>query len=62
MGTLQDRLKSLSPATARVRSAAGPSDLDWFRDEVRRPYGFSVPGVDYTAPVATEVPWPAPAP
>ncbi|AEN13208.1 MULTISPECIES: enoyl-[acyl-carrier-protein] reductase FabV [unclassified Streptomyces] len=36
------------------------ADLDWFRSEVRRLYGFSVPGVDYTAPVATDVPWPAP--
>lgn len=36
------------------------ADLDWFRAEVRRLYGFSVPGVDYTAPVVTDVPWPAP--
>ncbi|WP_327111212.1 enoyl-[acyl-carrier-protein] reductase FabV [Streptomyces sp. NBC_01341] len=34
------------------------ADLDWFRDEVRRLYGFSVPGVDYTAAVDTEAPWP----
>lgn len=37
---------------------AGLADLAWFRAEVRRLYGFSVPGVDYTAPVATDVPWP----
>lgn len=36
------------------------ADLDWFGDEVRRLYGFSVPGVDYTAPVETDVPWPTP--
>ncbi|MFF2303332.1 enoyl-[acyl-carrier-protein] reductase FabV [Streptomyces sp. NPDC058128] len=36
------------------------ADLDWFGDEVRRLYGFSVPGVDYTAAVETDVPWPAP--
>ncbi|MFE5485514.1 enoyl-[acyl-carrier-protein] reductase FabV [Streptomyces sp. NPDC056527] len=34
------------------------ADLDWFSDEVRRLYGFSVPGVDYTAPVETDIPWP----
>ncbi|MFE1560999.1 enoyl-[acyl-carrier-protein] reductase FabV, partial [Streptomyces sp. NPDC058734] len=45
---------------ATTGTIAGLADLDWFRDEVRRLYGFSVPGVDYTAPVATEVPWPAP--
>ncbi|MEU6388074.1 enoyl-[acyl-carrier-protein] reductase FabV [Streptomyces sp. NPDC046939] len=36
------------------------ADLDWFTDEVRRLYGFSVPGVDYGATVETDVPWPAP--
>lgn len=36
------------------------ADLDWFGDEVRRLYGFSVPGVDYTAPVEADVPWPTP--
>ncbi|WP_329042872.1 enoyl-[acyl-carrier-protein] reductase FabV [Streptomyces sp. NBC_00178] len=34
------------------------ADLDWFGDEVRRLYGFSVPGVDYSAAVDTEVAWP----
>ncbi|MFG2409977.1 enoyl-[acyl-carrier-protein] reductase FabV [Streptomyces goshikiensis] len=34
------------------------ADLAWFSDEVRRLYGFSVPGVDYTAAVETDVPWP----
>ncbi|MFF5703790.1 enoyl-[acyl-carrier-protein] reductase FabV [Streptomyces sp. NPDC012794] len=45
---------------ATTGTIAGLADLDWFRAEVRRLYGFSVPGVDYTAPVATDVPWPAP--
>ncbi|RST14627.1 enoyl-[acyl-carrier-protein] reductase FabV [Streptomyces sp. WAC05374] len=36
------------------------ADLDWFSDEVRRLYGFSVPGIDYTAAVETDVPWPTP--
>ncbi|MFJ7086518.1 enoyl-[acyl-carrier-protein] reductase FabV [Streptomyces griseus] len=35
------------------------ADLDWFSDEVRRLYGFSVPGVDYTTAVETDAPWPA---
>lgn len=34
------------------------ADLDWFSDEVRRLYGFSVPGIDYTAAVETDTPWP----
>ncbi|MFI0240213.1 enoyl-[acyl-carrier-protein] reductase FabV [Streptomyces sp. NPDC016845] len=41
-------------------SLAELAELDWFGDEVRRLYGFSVPGVDYTAPVETDVAWPAP--
>ncbi|MFH9726753.1 enoyl-[acyl-carrier-protein] reductase FabV [Streptomyces sp. NPDC017254] len=44
--------------TATTATVSGLADLDWFRAEVRRLYGFSVPGVDYTAPVATDVPWP----
>ncbi|WP_441249123.1 enoyl-[acyl-carrier-protein] reductase FabV [Kitasatospora sp. McL0602] len=45
--------------TATTETIADLADVDWFRAEVRRLYGFSVPGVDYTAPVATDVPWPA---
>ncbi|MEK2490230.1 enoyl-[acyl-carrier-protein] reductase FabV [Kitasatospora purpeofusca] len=45
---------------ATTDTVAGLADLDWFRAEVRRLYGFAVPGVDYTAPVATDIPWPAP--
>ncbi|TLQ38952.1 enoyl-[acyl-carrier-protein] reductase FabV [Streptomyces marianii] len=36
------------------------ADLDWFHAEVQRLYGFAVPGIDYTAPVETDVPWPDP--
>ncbi|MDY0812595.1 enoyl-[acyl-carrier-protein] reductase FabV [Kitasatospora purpeofusca] len=43
---------------ATTDTVAGLADLDWFRAEVQRLYGFGVPGVDYTAPVATDVPWP----
>ncbi|MFJ4668441.1 enoyl-[acyl-carrier-protein] reductase FabV [Kitasatospora purpeofusca] len=45
---------------ATTDTVAGLADLDWFRAEVRRLYGFAVPGVDYAAPVTTDVPWPAP--
>ncbi|MET9612145.1 enoyl-[acyl-carrier-protein] reductase FabV [Kitasatospora indigofera] len=48
--------------SAGTATVAGLADLDWFRDEVRRLYGFSVPGIDYTAPVATDVPWPGHTP
>ncbi|MFB7234097.1 enoyl-[acyl-carrier-protein] reductase FabV [Streptomyces sp. NPDC056269] len=50
-----DRWSSATSATVTELA-----DLDWFGDEVRRLYGFSVPGVDYTAAVETDVPWPAP--
>jgi enoyl-[acyl-carrier protein] reductase / trans-2-enoyl-CoA reductase (NAD+) len=35
------------------------ADLDWFRDEVRRLYGFAVPGVDYDGPTEPDQDWPA---
>ncbi|MBD0695320.1 enoyl-[acyl-carrier-protein] reductase FabV [Streptomyces sp. CBMA123] len=47
-------------AAATTGTIAGLADLGWFHAEVQRLYGFAVPGVDYTAPVATEVPWPVP--
>lgn len=47
---------------ATTESIADLADLDWFHAEVQRLYGFSVPGVDYTAAVDTDVPWPSPAP
>ncbi|MFJ6483720.1 MULTISPECIES: enoyl-[acyl-carrier-protein] reductase FabV [unclassified Streptomyces] len=46
--------------TATTDTIASLADLDWFRAEVQRLYGFSVPGIDYTAAVATDVPWPVP--
>jgi enoyl-[acyl-carrier protein] reductase/trans-2-enoyl-CoA reductase (NAD+) len=36
------------------------ADLDWFTGEVRRLYGFDVPGVDYDRPAETAIPWPTP--
>lgn len=44
--------------TATTANIADLADLDWFRAELRRLYGFSVPGIDYATPVATDVPWP----
>jgi enoyl-[acyl-carrier protein] reductase / trans-2-enoyl-CoA reductase (NAD+) len=40
----------------------GIADLDWFRREFWRLYGFGVTGVDYGLPVEVEVPWPEPLP
>jgi enoyl-[acyl-carrier protein] reductase/trans-2-enoyl-CoA reductase (NAD+) len=48
----------LSAPTERL--VAGLADLDWFRREFRRLYGFDVAGVDYGQPVEVEVPWPVP--
>ncbi|GGM12515.1 enoyl-[acyl-carrier-protein] reductase FabV [Dactylosporangium sucinum] len=44
---------------ATSETIAGLADVDWFAGEVRRLYGFDVPGVDYSLPVETEIPWPA---
>ncbi|MGW0957513.1 enoyl-[acyl-carrier-protein] reductase FabV [Streptomyces gelaticus] len=49
-------------AAATTDTIAGLADLDWFHAEAQRLYGFSVPGVDYTAAVATDIPWPVPTP
>lgn len=35
------------------------ADLAWLDTQIRRLYGFSVPDVDYSVPVHTDVPWPA---
>jgi enoyl-[acyl-carrier protein] reductase / trans-2-enoyl-CoA reductase (NAD+) len=35
------------------------ADVDWFRNEVRRLYGFAVPGVDYDQAVDPQLPWPS---
>jgi enoyl-[acyl-carrier protein] reductase / trans-2-enoyl-CoA reductase (NAD+) len=34
------------------------ADVGWFRSQSRALYGFDLPGVDYTAAVETDVPWP----
>ncbi|MFD7503326.1 enoyl-[acyl-carrier-protein] reductase FabV [Streptomyces sp. NPDC059850] len=43
---------------ATSSTIANLADLDWFQAEVRRLYGFDVPGIDYARPVETAVPWP----
>lgn len=45
-------------AAAATDTIGDLADLPWFTAEVRRLYGFDVPGVDYSAPVETDVPWP----
>lgn len=45
-------------ASATTDTIARLADLDWFRTEVRRLYGFSVSGVDYAAPTTVDIPWP----
>jgi len=50
---LRDRWKQVT--TANLSELA---DAAWFRAEVRRLYGFDVPGVDYQAPVEVDLPWP----
>jgi enoyl-[acyl-carrier protein] reductase/trans-2-enoyl-CoA reductase (NAD+) len=34
------------------------ADIGWFRSQFRGLYGFDVPGIDYTAAIETDVPWP----
>ncbi|GHE12852.1 enoyl-[acyl-carrier-protein] reductase FabV [Streptomyces alanosinicus] len=45
-------------AKATTDTIGDLGDLDWFRAEVQRLYGFAVPGVDYTAPTEIDTPWP----
>ncbi|MGH8351163.1 MAG: hypothetical protein ACRES5_32045, partial [Pseudomonas sp.] len=49
--------------TARWRAATRESitdiaDVDWFRNEISRLYGFAVPGVNYDEPLNPDLPWP----
>lgn len=36
----------------------GLADTGWFRAQFRALYGFGIPGIDYTAEVETDIPWP----
>jgi enoyl-[acyl-carrier protein] reductase/trans-2-enoyl-CoA reductase (NAD+) len=49
--------------TRRWHAATGDSigslaDTRWFRSQFRALYGFDIPGIDYTAEVETDIPWP----
>ena len=48
-----ERWRSITPETVTELA-----DLAWFRSQFRSLYGFGVPGVDYAAPVRTDLPWP----
>ncbi|MEU0137637.1 enoyl-[acyl-carrier-protein] reductase FabV [Streptomyces sp. NPDC006296] len=48
-----ERWRALSPGTLTELA-----DIPWFRTRFRALYGFDVPGVDYAAPVETDLPWP----
>jgi enoyl-[acyl-carrier protein] reductase / trans-2-enoyl-CoA reductase (NAD+) len=37
----------------------GLADMDWFRTQFWRLYGFGVSGIDYSQPVEVDLPWPA---
>ena len=45
-------------ADASNDTIADLADIDWFRTEVRRLYGLSVPGVDYEQPTEMDQAWP----
>ncbi len=49
------RWHAVTPATI-----GGLADVGWFRSKFRALYGFDVPGIDYTLPGETDVPWPGP--
>jgi enoyl-[acyl-carrier protein] reductase / trans-2-enoyl-CoA reductase (NAD+) len=44
---------------ATQENIAAVADTVWFYEEVRRLYGFDVPGVDYEAPAEVDVEWPS---
>ncbi|MEU4117802.1 enoyl-[acyl-carrier-protein] reductase FabV [Kitasatospora sp. NPDC028055] len=48
-----ERWQSLTPD-----NVTDLADIPWFRAQFRALYGFDVPGVDYAAPVETDLPWP----
>jgi enoyl-[acyl-carrier protein] reductase/trans-2-enoyl-CoA reductase (NAD+) len=43
---------------ATADSIGSLADAGWFRSQFRALYGFDVPGIDYTAEVETDIPWP----
>ena len=55
--TVQDAVRAQWDA-ATAENIAEVADAAWFYAEVRRLYGFDVPGVDYEAPTEVDVEWP----
>lgn len=43
---------------AATDSIGDLADTGWFRSQFRALYGFDIPGIDYTAEVETDIPWP----
>lgn len=43
---------------ATPQTIAALADITWFRAQFRALYGFDIPGIDYTAEVETDIPWP----
>jgi enoyl-[acyl-carrier protein] reductase/trans-2-enoyl-CoA reductase (NAD+) len=46
-------------AASNEELIGGLADMDWFRTQFWRLYGFGVNGIDYSQPVDVDVPWPA---
>jgi enoyl-[acyl-carrier protein] reductase/trans-2-enoyl-CoA reductase (NAD+) len=44
---------------SNVELIGGLADMDWFRTQFWRLYGFGVGGIDYSQPVEVDLPWPA---
>ncbi|HEX6524058.1 MAG TPA: bifunctional NADH-specific enoyl-ACP reductase/trans-2-enoyl-CoA reductase [Streptosporangiaceae bacterium] len=60
----QELVPAVQAEVTRRWQAATPdtlnalADIGWFRSQFRGLYGFDVPGIDYTAAIETDVPWP----
>jgi enoyl-[acyl-carrier protein] reductase/trans-2-enoyl-CoA reductase (NAD+) len=46
-------------AASNEELIGGLADMDWFRTQFWRLYGFGVSGIDYSQPVEVDLPWPA---
>jgi enoyl-[acyl-carrier protein] reductase/trans-2-enoyl-CoA reductase (NAD+) len=46
-------------AASNEELIGGLADMDWFRTQFWRLYGFGVNGIDYSQPVEVDMPWPA---
>ena len=46
-------------AASNEELIGGLADMDWFKTQFWRLYGFGVNGIDYSQPVEVDLPWPA---